>query len=158
MLDCFESEPKAHANNQQVNLRDGFWLNNVQVSPATGELICHGRQTRLEPKVMDVLVLLAHHEGQVVRAETIFEQVWPRAIFNPVSIRRAINQIRNALGDLEKDVLKTYPKRGYALHGVIKTIAVSHQRPQGARLMNKLFLIEHPRICSIHSRYYYCAG
>ncbi|WMN60753.1 winged helix-turn-helix domain-containing protein [Pseudoalteromonas xiamenensis] len=144
MLDCFESEPKAHANNQQVNLRDGFWLNNVQVSPATGELICHGRQTRLEPKVMDVLVLLAHHEGQVVRAETIFEQVWPRAIFNPVSIRRAINQIRNALGDLEKDVLKTYPKRGYALHGVIKTIAVSHQRPQGGSLNEQVILNRTP--------------
>jgi len=134
MLDCFESEPKAHANNQQVNLRDGFWVNNVQVSPATGELICHGRQTRLEPKVMDVLVLLALHEGQVVSAETIFEQVWPRAIFNPISIRRAINQIRNALGDLEKDVLKTYPKRGYALHGMIKANAVSPKLLQGFSL------------------------
>ncbi|WP_046004032.1 winged helix-turn-helix domain-containing protein [Pseudoalteromonas rubra] len=100
-----------------------FWLNETRVSPYTGELFQGQLVSRLEPKVMDVLVMLANNANAVLSPQTIFSHVWPRSIYSPVSIRRAISQIRIALNDHDKTVLKTHPKRGYALYADVRHVA-----------------------------------
>ena len=55
---------------------NGFRLGAWTVAPANGEL-SDGEQTqRLEPKVMDVLVVLARHAGTLVSKQQLVDDVW----------------------------------------------------------------------------------
>ncbi|KZN64803.1 hypothetical protein N473_13500 [Pseudoalteromonas luteoviolacea CPMOR-1] len=73
--------------------------------------------TNIEPKVMEVLVYLYSHKGEVVSQEEIFSAVWPKAIFNPSSVQRCIAILRKAFDDDAKQpaLIITHPKRGYSL-------------------------------------------
>lgn len=47
------------------NIRAGFDLDAFRVYPDRREIIADGATRRVEPRVMDVLVLLAERQGQV---------------------------------------------------------------------------------------------
>jgi len=89
------------------------WL--VQPSLDTlsrGETVVH-----LRPKVMDVLVLLAEHAGEVVAKETIIDAVWAKKFLADSALTRAVFELREALGDEAHGsrYVETIPKRGYRL-------------------------------------------
>ena len=52
-------------------LEQGFQFEGLQVTPLTGEVSGPGGLRRLDPKIMDVLVLMARHAGQVVSREDL---------------------------------------------------------------------------------------
>ena len=77
---------------------------------------------RLEPKVMEVLVVLARYSGHVVSRADLIEAVWPDVVVTEHTLSRCIYQLREALrevsvGRQEKDfeAIETLPKRGYRL-------------------------------------------
>src|SRR5215475_4441305 len=57
----------------QSDFRLGPWL----VKPSLNTVSQNGSTTRLEPKVMEVLVCLAASVGEPVSKETILKTVWP---------------------------------------------------------------------------------
>ncbi len=64
---------------------------------------------------MDVLCLLAAHAGDVVRRETIIEEVWGTEHYGDESLTRAISIIRKSIrsaGETE-EYIETIPRRGY---------------------------------------------
>jgi DNA-binding winged helix-turn-helix (wHTH) protein/Tol biopolymer transport system component len=126
------SKPMDPANNtvEAAELQAGFKLNHYFVSPATGEVSMHETVVTLEPKVMDVLLALAASSGEVLSAELLFSQVWPRSIYSPVSVRRSINQLRKVFNDTDKSLIKTHPKRGYSLHASVELIDANQQQKQ----------------------------
>jgi len=107
----------------QAPLQGGFLLNGLRVLPATGEIFLPSGVQTLEPKVMAVLLVLVRAMGQLVSAEQIFAEVWPRSIYSPIAVRRSVNQLRNLLNDADKSLIRTHPKRGYALHARIESLA-----------------------------------
>ena len=46
------------------------------VQPSLNSIIHKGKTARLEPKMMEVLVYLAEHQGQVVPKERLMRAVW----------------------------------------------------------------------------------
>ena len=72
---------------------------------------------RLEPKVMQVLVLLAAHAGQVVAKERLMQTVWHDAFVTDDVLTRAISELRRVFGDDAKEsrFIQTIPKSGYRL-------------------------------------------
>ncbi len=100
-------------------LRAGFSLNGQRILPSTGEVFLAGSVQKLEPKVMDVLLVLASCVGEAISAEQIFALVWPRSVYSPVAVRRSVNQLRNVFQDHHKLLIKTHPKRGYSLHAKV---------------------------------------
>ena len=105
----------------QTPLHCGFTLNGKRVLPATGEVFLPEGVQTLEPKVMAVLLVLVRAMGQLVSAEQIFAEVWPRSIYSPIAVRRSVNQLRNLFSDADKSLIRTHPKRGYSLHAHIET-------------------------------------
>lgn len=105
----------------QTPLHCGFTLNGHRVLPATGEVFLPDGVQTLEPKVMAVLLVLVRAMGQLVSAEQIFAEVWPRSIYSPIAVRRSVNQLRNLFCDADKSLIRTHPKRGYSLHARIET-------------------------------------
>lgn len=102
----------------------GDWL----VESSLNRISREGDNTTLPPRVMDLLVCLRAHAGEVVSIDDIIEQVWDGAFVTNGSIYNCINELRDALGD-HKDTpeyIETISKRGYRL--IAKT---SGQAPIG---------------------------
>jgi DNA-binding winged helix-turn-helix (wHTH) protein/Tol biopolymer transport system component len=103
-------------------------IGNIRVDFTAGSLVVDGIENIVEPKVIEVLQILAEHPGEIVSQEAIFERVWPRSIYSPSSIQRCIAVLRKAMLDDAKtqSVIKTHPKRGYSLLPDVK-VATDHQ-------------------------------
>jgi TolB-like protein len=111
-------------------LRHGFRLGDFEVEPLAGRINGPGGAQHVQPKVMDVLLFLAAHEGKVVERDTLLEQVWRRVTSEEV-LTRCISELRRALGDDRgtPTYIQTVPKRGYRLVGaVVATAAGAAER------------------------------
>ena len=99
------------------------------VDPREGTVAGPGGSVRLEPKVMEVLTVLASHPGRVVHRDEILDTVWPDVVVTENTLSRCIYQLRNELGKVgaqsgqpEFDPIETLPKRGYRLLVALNTI------------------------------------
>jgi DNA-binding winged helix-turn-helix (wHTH) protein len=95
----------------------GFAVGEWQADRADGTLTRGGTQQRLEPKVMDLLILLAGQEGRVVSRDDIMSALWPGLVVGEDSLARTVSKLRQALGDDAKapTYIETIAKRGYRL-------------------------------------------
>ena len=76
-----------------------FRLGDLEVHPASGEVRGRRATDRLRPLLVDILLRLAATPGEVVRRETLLEEVWPRRMVNDEVLSRAIAELRTRLGD-----------------------------------------------------------
>jgi TolB-like protein/DNA-binding winged helix-turn-helix (wHTH) protein len=103
-------------------IKIGAWTTDPTLNLVTqGE-----RSIRLEPRAMDVLMVLAARDGAVTSLEELLEAVWKGVVVSDGSVYLAISQLRQALGNNANGAsyIETVPKRGYRLtvpvgpHGV----------------------------------------
>ena len=93
-----------------------FDLGGWRVDPERGALIRQGAETRLEPRLMDLLLLFAGSPGRVVGKDEIIARVWSGRAIGDDTLAAAISRLRSALGETkEKRFIETLPKRGYRL-------------------------------------------
>ncbi|MEO9944391.1 winged helix-turn-helix domain-containing protein [Paraglaciecola sp.] len=95
--------------------KDLFFLQDWQVNPSTNTLQ-RGEQTKqLEPKAMDVLLLLCNQQGNVLSADEIATQCWGGIDIGDNPVHKAVTQLRKALGDKASapTYIETIRKRGY---------------------------------------------
>ena len=98
-------------------LQAGFRIGECLIEPRQNRIVRGEIEVRLEPRVMDVLVCLAEHAGEVVSRETLNEQVWGNVIVTDQAVTNCISELRHHLGDDRSAhrVIETIPKRGYRL-------------------------------------------
>lgn len=75
--------------------------------------------TRLEPRQMKLLCLLAAHAGELVSREQIVKEIWDDYGGGDEALNQAISFLRKALQDEEKKLIRTIPKNGYLLQASI---------------------------------------
>jgi Tol biopolymer transport system component/DNA-binding winged helix-turn-helix (wHTH) protein len=99
-----------------------FSIGDWHVEPSSRTLTGPDGDINLEPKVMQVLVLLAQHQGEVVTKEILLHAVWPDTFVGDEALSRAISELRRALGDDSKAprFIQTIPKAGYRLIATVK--------------------------------------
>ena len=87
------------------------------VDRATNEIGRAEDVVRLEPKVMEVLIVLADRAGTVVSREALLSAVWPGVVVGDEALTQSIIKLRKALGDNPRSpvFIETIPKRGYRL-------------------------------------------
>jgi len=102
-----------HVPERSARLRVGQWT----VCPHELTLSDGQACQTLEPKVMDLLLVLAERPGEVILRETLIERVWAVAAGGDESLTRAVSQLRKALGDASgrHAHIETIPRRGYKL-------------------------------------------
>lgn len=83
-----------------------------ELRAATGDCI------ELRPRSFAVLRLLALNAGRLVSKEKIMAAVWDDAVVTEDSLTQCIADIRRALGDGDRRMIRTVPRRGYRLDGV----------------------------------------
>lgn len=93
--------------------RLGDWL----IEPLGGKAVLGGREVRLRPRVMDLLVYLAGRDGEVASKEEILDAVWSTRVVAESAMSGAMAELRTALGDdpAHPWLVETVPKRGYRL-------------------------------------------
>jgi len=61
---------------ERHGLLTGFRLGEWLVKPDDGSLVSSQRVTRLEPLLMELLVFLCSHAGQVVSKNDVLKNIW----------------------------------------------------------------------------------
>ena len=100
-----------------------------------------GHRLRLERKPMELLILLAEREGQLVKREEIIEKIWGKDFFFDAEngINNAIRKIRSALNDDSEQprFVETTVGKGYRfvapVEHVAKTCTSPDPAPEGIR-------------------------
>ena len=108
--------------------RDGPRLMQIgdwRIDSSSGVLNRGDEETRIEPRVMAVLLDLAAHAGQVRSKDDIIEAVWADTYVGEAALSRCISELRRTLGDDARDpkYIETLPKRGYRLVAPVRTLA-----------------------------------
>jgi adenylate cyclase len=95
-------------------------INSRHVDLQRGVISYGGVDTALRPQSLAVLRLLLGSAGALVTKEALMTGVWPGVAVTDDSLVQCITEIRRALGDDEHVIVKTVPKRGYALEAALK--------------------------------------
>lgn len=106
--------------------RLGDWL----VRPDANELERDGEVTRVEPKVMEVLVVLAAAEGRTLSRDELHAAAWPGVVVSDDALNATVSKLRRALGDDPRDprYVETVPRRGYRLLETARPLALPPPR------------------------------
>jgi DNA-binding winged helix-turn-helix (wHTH) protein/Flp pilus assembly protein TadD len=72
-----------------------------------------GGTIRLRPKTLEILRLLAGSSGRVLSKQQLMEAVWPNVHVGEDSLFQCIREIRAALGDDKREVVRVISGRGY---------------------------------------------
>ncbi len=110
---------------------DTVQLGEFLFDQASGLLIhSNGDQQFLRPQTAEVLKMLCDATGQLVTRDDLISAIWPDLNVTDDSLTQCIAEIRRALGDRNRTVVKTVPKKGFILHTSTTLIAsVSSDMP-----------------------------
>ncbi len=74
-----------------------------------------GEAVPLRRKSFDVLVYLLHRPRRVVTKAELLDAVWGDRIVTEGSLKSCLTEVRAAIGDHERNLIRTVPRRGYML-------------------------------------------
>lgn len=94
-----------------------FRLRDRTVTPERNIIAGPDGETGIEPKIMQVLCVLASEPGRVFSRAELIDKVWGTEFGADESLTRAISLLRKALGDTRNEpaMIETIAKRGYRL-------------------------------------------
>lgn len=97
--------------------RGEFRLGEALVNPGTRSIQGPGGEADLEPRVMQVLVVLADAADKVVTRETLFQRCWGNVFVGDDSLNRAVAGVRKAAESVAGGsfTVETVPRTGYRL-------------------------------------------
>jgi DNA-binding winged helix-turn-helix (wHTH) protein len=101
-----------------------------RIYPALNQLqdMQTGNLIRLEPRIMAVLEHLSRYAGQLVSREELIHDIWKNYGGGDEGLSQAISFLRKMLGDREKSLIQTIPKKGYCLNAVLRVDEVEQQK------------------------------
>ncbi|MDK1285795.1 winged helix-turn-helix domain-containing protein [Pseudoalteromonas umbrosa] len=108
-----------------------FYIGTAHIDMARSQITTEIGTSSLEPKVMQVLLILAQNQGRVVNHETILRTVWPNTVTSANAIQRCVGQLRKVLNDTARSqqVIATYPKIGYSLIPKVRLHSPNQNEP-----------------------------
>lgn len=78
-----------------------------------------GHTIRLRPKNLDLLLVLANNSGRVVDKQELMAAVWPNTHVADDSLFQCIRELRVALGDDQRQLIRVISGRGYLLEAEV---------------------------------------
>lgn len=89
----------------------GEWL----VDPSTNSIHQSGERKQMEPRAMEVLVVLCRAAGKIVSADELLAQCWRTDVYGDNPVHKILAQLRRLLGDTATapSYIETVRKRGY---------------------------------------------
>jgi TolB-like protein/DNA-binding winged helix-turn-helix (wHTH) protein/tetratricopeptide (TPR) repeat protein len=78
-----------------------------------GALLHNGEDTRLRPQSYEVLRILLTNRGRLVTKDELQTAVWGNKVVTDDSLAQCVIDIRKALGDTKREMIRTIPRRGF---------------------------------------------
>ena len=121
------------------DFRLGEWL----VQPRLNRITRGDSTVSIELKMMQVLVCLAQHAGDLVTRQGLIDTVWATEFISENILTRAIAELRRVLGDDARNssYIETIHRRGYRL--LAKPGPVSEEESSISRTPSHYLLLEH---------------
>lgn len=88
-----------------------------------------GNAIRLRPKTLGLLNLLASNAGRVVTKQQIMDVIWPNVHVGDDSLFQCIRELRTALGDDQRQLIKLVSGQGYLFTASVSTDPVATGAP-----------------------------
>lgn len=82
-----------------------------------------GEAVRLRPKPFTMLSFLATNAGRMVGKQELMDAVWPNVVVSEDSLFQCVREIRAAIGDDRRQILKVVSGRGYLLDAEVEIVA-----------------------------------
>jgi DNA-binding winged helix-turn-helix (wHTH) protein len=97
------------------------------------------KETRLENRLMNLLLLLCSHGGKLVSREQITKEIWDDYGNADESLTQAVSYLRKVLADDQKKMIQTIPKKGYILYAELGSLdeTVAEQKTKIFNLRRK---------------------
>jgi DNA-binding winged helix-turn-helix (wHTH) protein len=109
-------------------------FDDFELNSDTRMLVRGGEPIKLQPKVMDLLILLAQNHTRFVSKRELYERLWCGVHVSNASLVRLVRELRRALGDdgVSPRVIRTLHSRGYQLIAPVRHAdpARSTSRPE----------------------------
>jgi len=86
-----------------------------EVDVTRGCVRAGGRDIDLRPKAFDLMCYLAENAGRLVSKQELHDAVWGNVAVSDDSLVQCIRELRQKLGDCDRELIKTVPRRGYLL-------------------------------------------
>src|SRR5262245_26239218 len=84
----------AHPMTMDLTTEPRFKLGRLSIDPATREIAYPGGREAIEPRVMEVLIVLWRAKGEVVSRDKLVEQCWEGRAVSEDAINRVISRVR----------------------------------------------------------------
>ena len=84
-----------------------------------------GETVKLRPKTLEILRLLAGNAGRVLSKQQLMEAAWPNIHVGEDSLFQCIREIRTALGDDKRQVVRVISGRGYLFQAEVTEAQVT---------------------------------
>jgi DNA-binding winged helix-turn-helix (wHTH) protein/uncharacterized protein YhfF len=108
----------------------------------------------LRPKAFDVLRYLAERAGRLVTKEELIEAMWPDIFVTDDSLVQCIAEIREALSDDARKIIRTVPRRGYLFAATAGTASAAPAADASASFAQLRWQRRESAFPSAEDRYY----
>jgi DNA-binding winged helix-turn-helix (wHTH) protein/tetratricopeptide (TPR) repeat protein len=78
-----------------------------------------GESVKLRPKTSDMLLLFANNAGRVLSKQQLIDAIWPDVHVSEDNLFQRIREIRTALGDSDRQLIKLVSGRGYVFEAEV---------------------------------------
>ncbi len=108
-----------------------FLVDGRLVQPDLNRITGPGGPVRVEPRVMQVLLVLARRPRTVIPREQILDEVWSDQIVGEENLTRAVSELRRIFEDDPRRprVIETIRNHGYRLIGAVEPAAAGVDSP-----------------------------
>jgi DNA-binding winged helix-turn-helix (wHTH) protein len=117
------------------SIEPGYAFDRFRLSADGTLLVRDGAVMALAPKVLQILLVLVQHAGEVVRKEQLLRAVWPDSFVEDTGLTRNISLLRRALGDDGQRFIVTVSRIGYRfavpVERVVSTASSGHSQKTG---------------------------
>jgi TolB-like protein/DNA-binding winged helix-turn-helix (wHTH) protein/Tfp pilus assembly protein PilF len=91
-------------------------------------------EIELRPKSFELLSYLVANAGRLISKDELVNAVWPNVIVSDDSLAQCVSDLRHALSDADRRIIKTVPRRGYLFDA---PISVGPRHPAIARSFDR---------------------
>ena len=121
----------------------------LQSSTEAGQLQGPEGEVRLRPQAFRLLEVLVDSAPGILSQDELLDRAWGVEHLSPASVKQAISEIRQALGDdpARAAIIATVPRRGYRFIAPLVPVPVLPAQPQPVpEVMEVIEAIEEPAV------------
>lgn len=104
------------------NMAEVYCFGEFELQPDCLQLRCAGAILKIEPKPLQVLVMLVANRGQLVTKNELMDGVWAGRVVTESVIARCINKLRTVLNDESQMLITTVHGYGYRFVGNVRRV------------------------------------